>query len=546
MPTLAKHPPVHWPADDYNDAGIRNDHAKVAVGDDANDIFFAAVEMTRMPMVVSDPQQPDNPIIFVNNAFINMSGYSRAEVIGKNCRFLQGPETDRSVVAQVREAVAERREIATELLNYRKNGSTFWNALFMSPVYDHQGELKYFFSSQLDISRRRDAEQALGQARKMEALGQLTGGIAHDFNNLLQVISGYLDIINLALRTPVPDLGRVARSADSIRKASGKAAMLTQQLLAFARKQRLEGRTINLNSLTEGFTDLVERTLGGDIHVRTALAPGLWNCRLDPTQMEVALLNVLINARDAMAGKGTVRIQTSNEDLSSDERALQLGLKPGLYVCLAVVDDGPGIPPDILPRVMDPFFTTKDEGKGTGLGLSMVYGFVKQSGGSVRISSGAQGGTTVAIYFPATQDQVGGSFEFDSRSQSQGGHEHILVVDDRIEVAELAQDMLESLGYRVRMVNSANEALQLIRAGEPVDLLFTDLIMPGHMNGVVLAREARRLLPSLKILLTTGYASESIERHGADGEFPVLDKPYRHDELARKIRIVLDGATGVS
>ncbi|EOA05888.1 histidine kinase [Herbaspirillum frisingense GSF30] len=546
MPTLAKRPPVHWPADDYNDAGLRNDHAKVAVGDDANDIFFAAVEMTRMPMIVSDPNQPDNPIIFVNNAFINMTGYSRADVIGKNCRFLQGPETDRAVVAQVREAVLERREIATELLNYRKNGSTFWNALFISPVYDQHGELKYFFSSQLDISRRRDAEQALGQARKMEALGQLTGGIAHDFNNLLQVISGYLDIINLALRSPVPDLGRVARSTDSIRKASGKAAMLTQQLLAFARKQRLEGRTINLNSLTEGFTDLVQRTLGGDIHVRTALAPGLWNCRLDPTQMEVALLNILINARDAMAGKGTLRIQTSNEDLSSDERALQLGLKPGLYVCLAVVDDGPGIPPDILPRVMDPFFTTKDEGKGTGLGLSMVYGFVKQSGGSVRISSGPQGGTTVAIYFPATQDQVGGSFEYDNRTQSQGGHEHILVVDDRIEVAELAQDMLESLGYRVRMVNSANEALQLIRAGEPVDLLFTDLIMPGHMNGVVLAREARRMLPSLKILLTTGYASESIERHGADGEFPVLDKPYRHDELARKIRIVLDGATGVS
>ncbi len=546
MPTLAKRPPVHWPADDYNDAGLRNDHAKVAVGDDANDIFFAAVEMTRMPMIVSDPNQPDNPIIFVNNAFINMTGYSRADVIGKNCRFLQGPETDRAVVAQVREAVLERREIATELLNYRKNGSTFWNALFISPVYDQHGELKYFFSSQLDISRRRDAEQALGQARKMEALGQLTGGIAHDFNNLLQVISGYLDIINLALRSPVPDLGRVARSTDSIRKASGKAAMLTQQLLAFARKQRLEGRTINLNSLTEGFTDLVQRTLGGDIHVRTALAPGLWNCRLDPTQMEVALLNILINARDAMAGKGTLRIQTSNEDLSGDERALQLGLKPGLYVCLAVVDDGPGIPPDILPRVMDPFFTTKDEGKGTGLGLSMVYGFVKQSGGSVRISSGPQGGTTVAIYFPATQDQVGGSFEYDNRTQSQGGHEHILVVDDRIEVAELAQDMLESLGYRVRMVNSANEALQLIRAGEPVDLLFTDLIMPGHMNGVVLAREARRMLPSLKILLTTGYASESIERHGADGEFPVLDKPYRHDELARKIRIVLDGATGVS
>jgi len=546
MPNTAKHPTVHWPADDFNDAGMRNDHAKVAVGDDANDIFFAAVEMTRMPMIVSDPNKPDNPIIFVNNAFMNMTGYSRAEVVGKNCRFLQGPETDRAVVAQVRQAVAEKREIATELLNYRKNGSTFWNALFISPVYDQHGELKYFFSSQLDISRRRDAEQALGQARKMEALGQLTGGIAHDFNNLLQVISGYLDIINLALRSDTPDLGRVSRSADSIRKASGKAAMLTQQLLAFARKQRLEGRTINLNSLTEGFTDLVQRTLGGDIEVQTELAPGLWNCRLDPTQMEVALLNVLINARDAMSGKGTVKIHTSNEDLSSEDRAIQLGVKPGLYVCIAVTDNGPGIPADILPRVMDPFFTTKDEGKGTGLGLSMVYGFVKQSGGSVRIVSSAERGTTVSIYFPATQDQVGGAFEYDNRTHTQGGHEHILVVDDRIEVAELAQAMLESLGYRVSMVNSPTEALQVLRSEPKVDLLFTDLIMPGSMNGVVLARESRRMIPSIKILLTTGYASESIERHGADGEFPVLDKPYRHDELARKIRIVLDGATGVS
>lgn len=539
-------PPLHCPADDHPDGGSRNDRNRVAVSDDANDIFFAAVEMTRMPMIVTDPRQPDNPIIFVNNAFINMTGYSRAEVMGRNCRFLQGPETDRGVVAQVRQAIAERREIATELLNYRKNGSSFWNALFISPVYGQDGELKYFFSSQLDISRRRDAEQALGQARKMEALGQLTGGIAHDFNNLLQVISGYLDIIQLALRSERPDLDRVARSTDSIRKASGKAAMLTQQLLAFARKQRLEGRTINLNSLTEGFTDLVRRTLGGDISVETQLAPQLWNCRVDPTQMEVALLNVLINARDAMQGRGRVRIDTANEDLDSDERALQLGLKRGMYVSITISDDGPGIPPEILPRVMDPFFTTKEEGKGTGLGLSMVYGFVKQSGGAVRISSGPQGGTRVAIYFPATQEQVGGSFEYDSRQDAQGGKEHILVVDDRPEVAELAQTMLESLGYRVSMVHTPAEALQLLRSGPPVDLLFTDLIMPGNMNGVVLAREARRLQPAIKVLLTTGYASESIERHGADAQFPVLDKPYRHDELARKVRIVLDGATGVS
>ncbi|OWY30582.1 histidine kinase famiy protein [Herbaspirillum robiniae] len=537
--------PYRLSAAEFNERGDEP-RSHVSVGDDANDIFFAAVEMTRMPMIVSDPRRPDNPIVFVNNAFINMTGYTREDVIGKNCRFLQGPETDRAAVAQIRRAIEQRKEIATEILNYRKNGSSFWNALFISPVYNKHGELAYYFSSQLDISRRRDAEQALGQARKMEALGQLTGGIAHDFNNLLQVISGYLDIIGLTLRSDDPDLSRIARSADSIRSASNKAAMLTQQLLAFARKQRLEGRTINLNSLTEGFTDLVRRTLGGEIDVQTNLAPDLWNSRLDPTQMEVALLNVLINARDAMSGKGSLRIDTTNESLAAGEPALELGLKPGNYVSIAIVDDGPGIPANILPRVMDPFFTTKDEGKGTGLGLSMVYGFVKQSGGAVRITSEEGGGTTVRMYFPSTQDEVGGPFEYESHTPDQGGHEHILVVDDRIEVAELAQAMLESLGYRVSMVNSPAEALQLIRSGKRVDLLFTDLIMPGNMNGVLLAREAMRAAPAIKVLLTTGYASESIERHDAAGEFPVIGKPYRHDELARKIRIVLDGATGVS
>ncbi|EJM97741.1 PAS domain S-box [Herbaspirillum sp. YR522] len=541
--------PLLQAAGEFGDEiGLRSTPEKMAGRDDSHDIFFAAVELTRMPMIVSDPRRPDTPIVFVNDAFINMTGYTRDEVIGRNCRFLQGPETDRAVVRQIGSALAERREIATEILNYRKDGSTFWNALFISPVYDRDGELVYFFGSQLDISRRRDAEQALGQARKMEALGQLTGGIAHDFNNLLQVISGYLDIINLTLRANEPDLSRVARSSESIRNAAGKAAMLTQQLLAFARKQRLEGRAINLNLLTESFTDLVRRTLGGDIDLTTQLAPQLWNCRLDPTQMEVALLNILINARDAMNGQGRVHIETANEALvpGDGERALQLGVKPGNYVSITIADNGPGIAPDILPRVMDPFFTTKEEGKGTGLGLSMVYGFVKQSGGAIEIHSGKTGGTTVKLYFPSTQDEVGNGFEVDRHAPEQGGREHILVVDDRIEVAELAQAMLESLGYGVSMVNAPAEALQLLQAGTHVDLLFTDLIMPGSINGVLLAREARRLAPDIKVLLTTGYASESIERHDADGEFAVIAKPYRHDELARKIRIVLDGATGVS
>ncbi len=265
----------------------------------------------------------------------------------------------------MRRAIAERKEIATEILNYRKNGSTFWNALFISPVYDPSGELVYFFGSQLDVSRRRDAEEALRQSQQMEALGQLTGGIAHDFNNLLQVVVGYVDILHSGLQDPATDPRRMMRAVDNIRNAAERATTLTQQLLAFARKQRLDGRSVNLNNLVEGMRDLAGRTLGDEVAVEAELADGLWNARIDPTQTEVALLNILVNARDALPGRGTVTIRTENHVFDADE--LPSGLpQPGRYVSVSVSDTGTGMPPEILARVMEPFFTTKEEGRGTG------------------------------------------------------------------------------------------------------------------------------------------------------------------------------------
>ena len=351
-------------------AAVVRDGAASDVADRKSDIFFAAVETTRMPMIVTDPRQPDNPIIFANRAFLAMTGYTPEELVGRNCRFLQGPETDRETVDQVRSAIADRREFATEILNYRKNGSTFWNALFVSPVYNAAGELVYFFGSQLDVSRRRDVEEALGQAQKMEALGQLTGGIAHDFNNLLQVIVGYVDILASGLEKPDADRARLGRATDNIRQAAERATTLTQQLLAFARKQRLDGRAVNLNTLIEGMREMVARSVGEVVTIELDLARDLWNCRVDPTQAEVAILNVLINARDAMPEGGTVRITTENTEIVSGG---EIGpLRPGRYVSIAIRDTGTGIPPAVLARVMDPFFTTKEEGKGTGLGLSMV------------------------------------------------------------------------------------------------------------------------------------------------------------------------------
>jgi PAS domain S-box-containing protein len=516
------------------------------LNDPHSDIFFAAVQTTRMPMAVTDPHQPDNPIIFANEAFINMTGYTSEELIGRNCRFLQGPETDKAVVAEIREAVLHQREVSVEILNYRKNGSTFWNALFISPVYDREGRLIYFFSSQLDVSRRKDAEDALRQAQKMEALGQLTGGIAHDFNNLLQVIIGYVDSLkDMAGRYKD---ARMARSVDNIGQAAERASTLTQQLLAFARKQRLEGRAVNLNTVVEHMTEIAKRTLGGAIEFRTKLAPDLWNCRLDTVQAELAILNILINARDAMPDGGSVVIETANREIDQEDVNAFGALEPGRYACIAVTDTGGGMAPDILARVMEPFFTTKEEGKGTGLGLSMVYGFAKQSGGLVRIYSEVGRGTTVRLFFPASAAEGGLSPSSPSlRMVDRRGTETILVVEDRPDVAELARSILDDFGYTVLVAHNAHDALARLDALDRVDLLFSDLIMPGGMNGVMLAREARRRQPKLKVLLTTGYAEAALERTDLGGaEFDVINKPYRRMELVRKVRIALDGPSGVS
>jgi PAS domain S-box-containing protein len=515
-----------------------------AIQDHRDDIFFAAIETTRMPMLVTDPRRPDNPIVFANRAFLSMTGYSPEEIVGHNCRFLQGPDTDPSSVAALRDAIQDRHEISLELLNYRKDGTSFWNALFISPVFNQDKELVYFFASQLDVSRRRDAETALGHAQKMEALGQLTGGIAHDFNNMLQVMSGHLDLLEFRRKSGAMTDAALERGIDSIRSAVSKASTLTQQLLAFSRKQRLEGRLVNLNVLVSGLTDLVRETLGEGIQVNTHLAEDLGNCQLDATQFETALLNILVNARDAMPTGGTITLKTHNVEIDAEDSGAFVGLPPGLYVALAVADTGSGIPPEIIKRVMDPFFTTKEEGKGTGLGLSMVYGFAKQSGGSVDIYSEVGLGTTVRMYFPRSGRVIRPGVPVTHRPADRGGDETILVVDDRLEVASLSRDMLESLGYTVHMAGSAQEAIDLVREHEGEwrpDLLFSDLIMPGGMNGFGLARELRQRLPDLRILLTTGFAGSSDGMNqDKEGEFEILKKPYRLTDLARRVRYVLD------
>jgi len=516
--------------------------------DHEDDIFFTAIETTRMPMLVTDPRQHDNPIVFVNRAFLSMTGYTPDEILGTNCRFLQGPGTDRSTVSALAEAIANRREFTTEILNYRKDGSSFWNALFVSPVYNKNKQLVYFFASQLDVSRRRDAELALAQAQKMEALGQLTGGISHDFNNLLQVISGHLEIAKRRIQSG-KDADSVLGSVGSATEAVKRAATLTQQLLAFARKQRLEGRPINLNATAESIRAMMEETLNDRIQLQLDLDDDLGNCQVDPTQLEAAIINIITNARDAMPDGGKVTIQTSNVHVTGADVVAFGGLQPGQYVAISITDTGEGIPPELIKQVVNPFFTTKPEGKGTGLGLSMVYGFAKQSGGTVSIYSEVGVGTTVRLYFPATGKPMNvPAHPAEDRPGERGGTESVLVVDDRQEVADLAGAMLESLGYQVEIATDAAQALaRLDHKTSPLvpDLVFSDVLMPGGMNGFMLAREIRRRNPRIAILLTTGYAGDGNISDVSEGaEFDVLKKPYGMSDLARRVRIALEGHTG--
>jgi PAS domain S-box-containing protein len=495
---------------------------------DRGNIFFAAVEMTRMPMVVTDPRRPDNPIVFANGAFFDLTGYGDEEVIGRNCRFLQGQQTDQRTVDEVRLALKERRAVAVDILNYRKDGTPFWNALFIGPIFDQDGELLYFFASQMDITERRTTQESYLQAQKMEAIGQLTAGMAHDFNNLLQVINGNLEVALLSLDRP--DMAR--QQLERAQRAAMRAGRLTQQLLTFARKQRLEPRLININNLVFDFSEMLVRTLGGKIELRLDLRPGLPSCMLDPTNLEMALLNVLINARDAMPDGGDVTVATAI--VRGEDRLKVHGLPHGTYVSLCVIDKGVGMTPDVLRRATEPFFTTK--GPGTGLGLAMVHGFVQQSHGRLELDSKPGEGTKVTMIFPIADNANAGQGGAPSGDAAAGAAKPcVLVVEDNDDVRELAEQVLEMEGYAVQSAASGEQAMDLLRQGAAVDLLFTDVIMPGGMNGLALVERARALRPGLPVLVTTGYMDE-LPQGGRGGGLDILAKPYRQEDLLARVK----------
>jgi PAS domain S-box-containing protein len=506
-------------------------------------VFFAAVEMTRMPMVLADPRQKDTPIVFANNAFLDLTGYEEEEVLGRNCRFLQGVGTDPSHVAELRAGIDNRRAAAVEILNYRRDGTPFWNAVFLGPVFDPDGELIYFFASQLDVTQRRESEQQFRQAQKMDAIGQLTAGLAHDFNNLLHIITGSLERISAKRH----DERTVERYLAAASTAAERGAKLTQQLLAFARRGRLEPKGTDLTELVHSVAELLETSVGTKATLHLNLQRRLPSVRIDATHLEMALLNIVVNARDASKTGGEITVTTRSVRLNGDAGARNL--EPGDYVLLSVSDQGEGMPPHVAARATEPFFTTKPRGEGTGLGLAMAHGFVQQSGGRLEIESAVGIGTTVSMLFPPcdmeqARDREAAPSGFRARPlDDMTAPPLILVVEDAPDTAEMAAEALQDIGYRVIVAHSAEEALERYAeaqaSGDGVSLLFTDVVMPGGMNGIALAERIAGENPQLPILLTTGYSDEMSKQGGGANAMDVLGKPYRRSELIDRIQAAL-------
>jgi PAS domain S-box-containing protein len=474
-----------------------------------------------------------------NPAWTTVLGWAPDEVVGRTHLHFVVPEdwpASQDALERARVSLLPTFENRCR----HKDGSVRWISWVASSDHD------WVFATGRDITDQRAAaaalavaQEALRQSQKMDAVGQLTGGIAHDFNNMLAVVVGSLDL--LSRRVPGGD-ARAQRYLDAAADAARRATLLTQRLLAFSRQQPLEPEPVEANRLVSGMADLIRHSIGADIRLETVLAGGLWRTHADPNQLENIILNLAVNARDAMPDGGRLTLETQNAHLDERYAAAHLGLAAGQYVLIAVTDTGVGMPAEVIDKAFDPFFTTKPVGKGTGLGLSQVYGFVKQSGGHVKIYSEPGVGTTVKIYLPRLQ----GAVDVD---EPQGPapalplgdtREVILVVEDEPAVRQFSVDALCELGYRVLEADGAATALSLLDTHPEIILMFTDVVMPD-VNGTRLAEEARRRRPGLRILFTTGYTRNAVVHNGVlDPGVELIGKPFTLDALAAKLRVVLE------
>lgn len=503
----------------------------------------SALQAAANAIVITDRH---GKIEWANAAFYQMTGYSEGDAVGRRpADLFKSGVQDEAFYRSLWDTIAGGETWRGRIVNRYRDGSLHTEEMTITPVRDVHGEVAHFIAVKQDISERLELEQALARAQRLESIGQLTGGVAHDFNNLLTVILGNAGVLSEQL----PEDSPLHSLADMMVSAAERGAELTHQLLAFARKQTLAPSATNITALLDGMASMLRRSLDEQIDIRIRHAAGLPNALIDPAQFENAVLNLCLNARDAMPEGGRLMIETSQVELDEGYAAQHAEVRPGHYVLVVVSDSGCGIEAHHLGRVFEPFFTTKGPGHGTGLGLAMVYGFVKQSGGHATVHSEPGRGTTVRLFLPQDHGASGtassgrGGQAADDAAV-RGGSERILLVEDDPLVRDFASSRLTSLGYAVLSASNGPDAMKILRQRDDIALLFTDVIMPGGMNGPQLAAAARRLHPGLPVLLTSGYTEKALAHNeNLDPTMRLLGKPYRHVELARYIRETLDAAT---
>ncbi|HWA90346.1 MAG TPA: PAS domain S-box protein [Rhizomicrobium sp.] len=482
---------------------------------------------------------PDGTVASWNAGAARIKGYDAEEIVGHNyAQFFTEEDLARGVPQRALKVAGEQGRYESEGWRLRKDGSRFWALAVIDAVRDEKGRLIGFAKITRDMTERREAQlqldrtqRQLFQAQKMEAIGHLTGGVAHDFNNLLMIVSGQVQLMRLRAKEP-----KDIRALDAIEQAAASGASLTRQLLTFARRQTLHRISIDLDERLKAFRDLLTSSVGGAVKLEIEVEPGTWPVETDPGELELALVNIAVNARDAMPGGGSLSVRARNVVLDAN------GAVPltGEFVALSLTDTGVGIAPETLAKVFEPFFTTKEVGKGTGLGLSQVYGFARQSEGDVHVTSQEGQGTTVTLYLPRAHGAAQPVVAPQPVGEALRGKGAILLVEDNPEVGEVSRLLLEQLGYHVVRADRPAAACEILRGRDDILLVLSDIVMPGDMDGLALARAIRERYASLPVLLATGYSSAA-ERVG--GEFPIIRKPYDYNALGLAVKLALSRAS---
>ncbi len=501
--------------------------------EETNARLVAAIEQSAEVIVVTDPE---SRIQYVNPAFERITGYSRAEAMGQTPRFLKSGRHDAGFYEFMWSRLTERKAWTGQLTNRRKDGSLYDAEATITPVLDQDGRIINFVSVSRDVTYQHSIEEQLRQSQKMQAIGRLAGGVAHDFNNILTVIGGYCSI--LAQKTPADDPRR--KDVEEIQKSSERAAALTRQLLAFSRKQLLNPRVLDLNETITSMTTMLQRLIGENIELCTIFNDSISCVRADAGQIEQVIMNLAVNARDAMPQGGKLIIETSQVRLESLREPQPASFTPGDYVRIVVTDNGVGMTPEVKAHLFEPFFTTKGVGKGTGLGLATCYGIIQQSSGHILVYSESGHGTAIKIYLPAIAEKVEQK-PTATNMLPQRGTETILLVEDEDALRELGVCILQDSGYTVLVASNGREGVEVAKKnGDHIDLIVTDVIMPV-LGGKDMFNELKPILPTIPVMFMSGYTDDALAEHGVlePGIF-FIEKPFSPARFTYKVREILD------